>query len=122
VRAAGRFTPAGLVPHYTASGFQRFALPDYLTKRHGVWQFVRRVPNDFAKLDRRGIIKHSTKVEVKKDRRGVKALKIAEAMNRELEAYWRGLSEGKGQEASDRYNEARRRARVFRFEMPEAAN
>jgi hypothetical protein len=90
-------------------------LPDYLTKRNGHWQFVRRVPLEYAHLDQRGVIKHSTKVSIRKDRRGIKAGRIADAMNRELEAYWRGMDEGKAQEASDRYNEARRRARVFRF-------
>jgi hypothetical protein len=94
-------------------------LPDYLTKRNGYWQFVRRVPLEYAKLDRRSVIKHSTKVPVKKDRRGFRAGKIADAMNSELMAYWRGLSEGKAQEASDRYNEARRRARVFGFDYTE---
>ncbi|MFY9955060.1 hypothetical protein [Bradyrhizobium sp.] len=90
-------------------------MPDYLTKRNGHWQFVRRVPLEYAHLDQRGVIKHSTKVSIRKDRRGIKAGRIADAMNRELEAYWRGMDEGKAQEASDRYNEARRRARVFRF-------
>jgi hypothetical protein len=42
-----------------------------------------------------GVIKHSTKVSIRKDRRGIKAGRIADAMNRELEAYWRGLDEGK---------------------------
>jgi len=41
-------------------------------------------------------------------------------MNRELEADWRGLSEGKPQEAADRYKKARRRARVG-FDYAETA-
>jgi hypothetical protein len=100
-------------------------MPDYLMKRNGFWQFVRRVPLEFAELDPRGVVKHSTKVAVKKDRLGLKARRIADAMNRELEAYWRGLSEGKSQEASDRYNEARRRFRTLGFgyvEMAELAD
>jgi integrase len=96
-------------------------VPDYLTKRNGVWQFVRRVPLEYASLDPRGVIKHSTKVEVLKDRRGNKAGKIADAMNRELEAYWQGLSEGKAQEAQNRYDEARRRARTLGFTYAETA-
>jgi hypothetical protein len=96
-------------------------VPDYLTKRNGFWQFVRRVPLEFAHLDQRGVVKHSTRVEVLKDRRGTKAGKIADAMNRELEAYWRGLSEGKGQEAADRYAEARRRARTPGFDYADTA-
>src|SRR5260221_13354908 len=88
-------------------------MPDYLTKRNGFWHFVRRVPLDFAKFDPRDIINHSTKVAVSADRRGSKAAKIADQMNRDLTAYWFGLSEGKVQQATDRYNEARRRARVL---------
>jgi hypothetical protein len=89
-------------------------MPDYPTERNGVWQFVRRVPLVYAKLDRRGVIKHSTKIEVKKDKRGLKAGRVADDMNRELEAYWNGLHEGRTQEAAERYAEARRRARTLR--------
>jgi hypothetical protein len=96
-------------------------MPDYLTRRNGFWQFVRRVPLEFAALDKSGIIKLSTRVEIRKDRRGSKAGKIADAMNRELEDYWKGLSEGKPQEAADRYKEARRRARVFGSDYAETA-
>jgi len=100
---------------------QSFVLPDYLTNRKGIWQFVRRVPLDFAHLDPRQDVKHTTKVPVAKDRRGIKAGKIADTMNRELEAYWRGLSGGKAQEARERYAEARRRARTFGFDYAETA-
>jgi hypothetical protein len=86
-----------------------------------VWQFVRRVPLEYATLDRRGVIKHSTKVEVSKDPRGSKAEKIAKAMNRELEAYWRALAEGKAQEAKERYEKARRHARTFGRDYAETA-
>jgi len=95
-------------------------MPEYLTKREGHWQFVRRVPLEFASLDKRGTVRHSTKVAVATDRRGTKAGKVADLMNRELEAYWRGLSEGKAQEAADRYAEARRRARVLGFDYAES--
>jgi hypothetical protein len=84
-------------------------MPEYLTKRNGHWQFYRRVPLEFAVLDKRGAIKHSTKNAVRNDPRGARAGKIADAMNRELEAWWRGLTEGKAQEAADRYAGARRR-------------
>ena len=94
-------------------------MPDYLTQRNGHWQFVRRVPSEYAALDQRGIIKHSTKVPVAADRRGTKAGRVADALNRELEAYWRGLVEGKAQEAADRYAAARRRARVLGFDYVE---
>jgi hypothetical protein len=91
-------------------------MADYLTQRAGYWHFTRRVPKDFAVLDPRGIVRHSTKVAVATDRRGSKAVEIADAMNRDLEAFWRGLSNGKEQEATARYAEARRRFRTFRFD------
>lgn len=97
-------------------------MPEYLTKRNGFWQFVRRVPLEYAHLDDRGVIKHSTRIEVRADRRGTRAGKVADNMNRELEAYWRGLVEGKALEAAERYTEARRRARTLGFEYTEAAD
>jgi len=94
-------------------------LPEYLTQRNGRWQFVRRVPLEFASLDTRGIVKHSTKVAVATDKRGTRAGKVADTLNRELEAYWRGLTEGKAQEAANRYEQARRRARAIGFDYAE---
>lgn len=94
-------------------------LPEYLTKRNGHWQFVRRVPLEFASLDTRGIVKHSTKVAVATDKRGTRAGKVADTLNRELEAYWRGLGEGKAQEAADRYGQAVTRARMLGFDYAE---
>ena len=41
-------------------------MSDFLTRRNGTWHFVRRVPVEFAAFDRRGIIRHSTKVRVAK--------------------------------------------------------
>lgn len=96
-------------------------MPEYLTKRNGHWQFVRRVPLEFASLDTRGIVKHSTKVAVATDKRGTRAGKVADTLNRELEAYWRGLTEGKAQEAADRYKQAQLRARAIGFDYAEAA-
>jgi hypothetical protein len=100
-------------------------MPDNLTKRHGVWQFVRRVPGEYAAFDKRPDVKHSTKVKVRTDKRGIKAGKIAEALNHELQAYWRALSEGKAQEAQeaqDRYNNIKRAApRISGFDHAETA-
>lgn len=97
-------------------------MPEHLTRRGGHWQFVRRVPKEFEGLDKRGVIRHSTKVAIATDRRGDKAGRVADAMNRELEAYWRGLTEGKSQEAADRYAEAQRRARVLGFDYASVAD
>lgn len=96
-------------------------MTDHLTKRNGIWHFARRVPIEFCHLDKRGVVRHSTKIRVSGDRRGVRAGRIADTMNRELEAYWRGLVEGKAQEAADRYAEARRRARTLGFDYTETA-
>lgn len=86
-------------------------MADHLTERKGYWHFQRRVPKEYIALDPSGVIRHSIKISVKEDRRGIKAGKIADAMNRELEAYWRSLSEGNVQKAQDHYNEYRRLTR-----------
>jgi hypothetical protein len=91
-------------------------MPDYLTIRKGYWHFVRRVPEELAALDRRGIVKHSTRVAVKDDRRGIKASQIAKQMTRALKAYWRGLLDGKVEEATKHYNAFLSRARIFGFD------
>jgi hypothetical protein len=43
---------------------------EHLTKRNGTWHFVRRVPEEFASYDKRGIVKLSTKVRIARDRHG----------------------------------------------------
>lgn len=47
---------------------------DRITKRGGVWHYARRVPRQFASLDRRGVIRVSTKIKVSADRTGIRAL------------------------------------------------
>jgi hypothetical protein len=74
------------------------------------------VPKEYAALDRREVIRHSIKVSVKEDRRGIKAGKIADAMSRKLEAYWRALYEGKRKEARDHDNEYKHLARTYGFD------
>jgi integrase len=88
-------------------------MPKYLTERDGVWHFARRVPEEFVALDPRGVIKQSTKIRVVDDKNGVRASVVATQMNEVLDAYWRGLVEGKGAEAQRRYDEARARARAM---------
>jgi integrase len=96
-------------------------MTNHLTKRSGVWHFVRRVPIEFCHLDKRGVVRHSTKIKVSKDRRGVRAGRIAKTMNRELEIYWRSLVVGKSQGAADCYADARRRARMLGFDYVETS-
>lgn len=96
-------------------------MTEHLTKRNDVWHFVRRVPIEFSHLDKRGVVRYSTKIKVAKDRRGTRAGRIAKAMNRELEIYWRGLVESKSQDATGRYADARRRARILGFDYVETS-
>lgn len=91
-------------------------MPSYLTKRAGFWHFARRVPLDLVEMDTRGIVKETTKIRVADDPRGIKAAAVSSRINREVEAYWRGLAEGKAAEAKNRYDAARKRARAFGFD------
>lgn len=61
-------------------------MPDFLTRRNGTWHFVRRVPSEFSQFDKRGIVRHSTKVRVSSDRTGRRAVRVAERLNEEPEA------------------------------------
>ncbi|SFV31210.1 Site-specific recombinase XerD [Devosia crocina] len=79
-------------------------------KRAGIYYLVRRVPKDFAHLDTRGIVRLSTEIAVADDPRGVRAGQRVQALNVELEAYWRGLRDGQSAEARMRFEAARKRA------------
>lgn len=91
-------------------------MADYLTRRDGVWQFVRKVPLAYRTLDPRVLVRQSTKVTYASDRNGRKAGRVAKGMNDDLEAYWRALASGAVVGAQERYDEARRRARAAGFE------
>lgn len=94
---------------------------DYLTKREGFWHYARRVPLAFSELDKRGIVRQSTKVRIADDPRGARARRAADQINAEVEAYWRGLIEGQAGEARRRYDAARKRARSLGFDYAPAA-
>jgi hypothetical protein len=83
----------------------------YLTIRDGTWHYYRRVPSNYAHLDKRGSIKLSTKIKVANDRAGTKAGRIAARMNETHEAYWRSLVEQKAGEARRSYEDAVKLAR-----------
>lgn len=91
-------------------------MPDFLTRRDGTWHFVRRVPLEFAGLDARGIVRHSTKVKVRDDRTGRRATRIAEKLNGELEAFWQAAAHGPAREQAERYDATRQFARTLGFE------
>jgi len=60
-------------------------MSDFLTRRGRNWHFVRRVPAEFAQLDRRVIVQHSTRIKIADDRLGRRAARIAMTLNQELE-------------------------------------
>jgi integrase len=94
----------------------------YLTKRNGVWHYYRRVPVDYAHLDKRGDIKLSTKIKVAQDRAGTKAGRVAARLNATQEAYWRGLADNKASEARQVYADAVKLARSLGLDyLPPAA-
>jgi hypothetical protein len=94
-------------------------MPDFLTRRCGTWHFVRRVPVEFAHLDARGVVKHSTKVRIAQDRTGRRAARVASKLNAELELHWKSLVDGDFEVQFNRYDDARRRARSLGFEYLE---
>jgi integrase len=94
-------------------------MSDFLTRRCGTWHFVRRVPLEFAQLDRRGIVKHSTKVRIAQDRTGRRAARVASRLNEELELYWNSLATGRSNADLNRYDQVRNRARSLGFEYIE---
>jgi integrase len=94
-------------------------MPDFLTRRNGTWHFVRRVPIEFVKLDKRGVVKHSTRIKIASDRAGRRAARVAEKFNEQLEIFWNGLSGGKPKDQLDNYNATRNRARALGFDYIE---
>jgi hypothetical protein len=95
---------------------------EYLTKRDGVWHYYRRVPSEYAHLDRRAHIKLSTKIKIASDRTGIKAGRVAARMNETCEAYWRSLTENKAIEAQQAYTDAVKLARSLGLDyMPPSA-
>src|SRR5262249_17800739 len=96
-------------------------MSESLTRRNGTWHFVRRVPLEFAELDRRGIVRHSTRIRIVHDRAGRRAARGAEKFNERLEMTWRDLALGQSRANATRYEEARQRARLLGYEYLENA-
>ena len=76
---------------------QHRPMPDFLTRRNGTWHFARRVPVEFAEVDPRGVVKHSTRIRIENDRAGRRAARVAEKFNAELERYWTRAFRRRGQ-------------------------
>ncbi len=91
-------------------------MSDFLTRRGATWHFVRRVPAEFADLDRRGVVRHSTRIRVADDRIGRRAARVAHTLNEALERFWKELTDGRSNQNLTRYDEARRRARTLGFD------
>lgn len=91
-------------------------MSDFLTRRGGVWHFVRRVPAEFATVDPRGIIRHSTRVRIADDRSGRRAARVAETLNEALELHWTSLVGTRSGSSVSRYDEARRCARALGYD------
>jgi integrase len=91
-------------------------MSDFLTRRGATWHFVRRVPAEFARLDRRGIIRHSTRIKIADDRIGRRAARVADTLNAELERFWKDLATGHSGVDSARYDQARRHARSLGYD------
>src|SRR5258708_16069267 len=88
-------------------------MPDFPTRRNNTWHFVRRVPTEFAHLDKRGVVKHSTRIKIADDRAGRRAARVADRLNLQLELFWKGLADGKPKEELVNYDNARRSARAL---------
>ena len=83
--------------------------------RAGWWYLIRRVPTAFTHLDKRGLVRISTRIRVADDPRGVRAQTAITKLNANLEAYWRGLATGSPDVATADYHIAKRRARALGF-------
>ena len=93
-------------------------MADHLVRRGGFWRFVRRVPTEYASLDKRGIVQQSTKVRVADDPRAIRARKVADKMNEFSETYWRDLVETELPQALIDYETARNAARKLGLPPP----
>jgi hypothetical protein len=95
-------------------------MSDFLTRRHGTWHFVRRVPSEFADFDNRVIIRHSTRVRIAEDRTGRRAFRVAQKFNEQLEAFWRAAAQERSGAMFTRYDEVRHCARSLGFDYIES--
>jgi integrase len=91
-------------------------MTDFLTRRGSTWPFVRRVPAEFGALDRRGIVRHTTRIKIADDRLGRRASRVADKLNSELECFWKSLADGRSSADLTRYDQARRQARSLGFD------
>ena len=67
---------------------------EHLRRRGGFWYAVRRVPKEYAELDRRVIVQQTTGIRVADDPRAIRAKPAADRINKDLEQHWRRLASG----------------------------
>jgi hypothetical protein len=72
----------------------RIAMTERLMRRGGFWHYTRRVPKQYAELDRRVIVQESTGIRVADDPRAIRAAPAARRLDKELEQHWRRLASG----------------------------
>jgi integrase len=96
-------------------------MANYLTKRGGFWRFCRRIPDEYAALDRRGIVQQSTKVRIVDDPRGIRAREVALRMNDALEKYWRDLANAGTAQAVADYHAASKAAKRMNISPPDTS-
>jgi integrase len=96
-------------------------MANYLTKRGGFWRFCRRVPDEYAGLDRRGIVQQSTKIRIVDDPRGIRAREVAQRMNDALETYWLDLANAGTAGAVADYHAATRAAKRMQISAPDSS-
>jgi hypothetical protein len=70
-------------------------------------------------LDKRGVVKHSTRIKTADDRGGRRAARVADRLNLQLELFWKGLADGKPKEELVNYGNARRSARALGYDYLE---
>lgn len=89
-------------------------------KRDGFWYFIRRVPLEFAHLDKRRKVVMSSGIRIADDPRGVRAAQAVEVLDAQLHQFWDDLREGRNPEAVKRFEGALETAGRFGFEYREA--
>jgi integrase len=93
-------------------------MADYLTRRGSFWHFIRRVPLEYAELDKRGFVQQSTKIRIADDPKAIRANRKANDYNLALERYWRDLAEGDSAQAVRDYEAAIKAARRLQISAP----
>ncbi|MCC7253041.1 tyrosine-type recombinase/integrase [Hyphomicrobium sp.] len=99
----------------------RYGEPAQPRKVNGYWYLVRRVPAEYAKLDRREKVAMTTRIRIADDPRGVAARKVVARLDAELRLYWKDLKAGRNPEGVQRHQWAQETARRFGCEYVEEA-